>query len=98
METNIINNIIWSEFEKNVCRLKEWTPEQRQIRLENLHKSINQGQLTEVKSIVFETGYDENFLKRTGINYSNPDFKLLEVALLDYIKLIMPKIKNFWIY
>ena len=85
METKITDNIIWKEFERNVRRLKGWTPEQRQIRLENLYKLINPKQLNEIKEIVFQTCYNENFFIRTRINYSNPDSRLIEVSLLDHL-------------
>jgi len=85
METKITDNIISTEFERNVCRLKGWTPEQRQIRLEELSKSINQQEKRDIKKEVLEIHYDENFFRRTNLSYSNPDKQLIEVSLLDYL-------------
>lgn len=82
MET-VTYSIRLDELERNIRRLKNWTPEQRDIRLENLCRLASPESVVEIKKEVFRICYDENFFKRVGMNYSNPDTKLIEVALLD---------------
>lgn len=80
-----INSIEGPEVEKNIFRFKCWTPKQRKIRLEKLYKSITFLEKKEVKKEVLNICYDENFFKRTKIDYSNPNIELIEIALLEYL-------------
>ena len=72
------------EIEKNVCRLRDWTPEQRKIRL-NQTNSLNPETIQQIIYESIQMAYDENFCKRTKINYVHPNTNLIQTAIIDYL-------------
>ena len=75
------------EVANNVKRLRNWTSDQRDIRLEKADREITNKALA-VKNLAHRLCYDRAFCRDAGINYDNineEDSRLIKAAIADYI-------------